>query len=166
MVERKEKLKKKRVHGKTLNDIEEVGIKETWHWLQGGYITKSMEVLIMAAQEQALRSRWFRSRIQKEDISAKCRLRDVEIQTVHHLLAGCTKLSKGPYKRRHDQMGLRVYWELCRKYEISCANNWFEEVPDTVQSSENGQFGIWWDRPIETIVKLEYNRPDVILISQ
>ena len=29
MVERKEKLKKKRVHGKILNDIEEVGIKET-----------------------------------------------------------------------------------------------------------------------------------------
>ena len=63
-------------------------------------------------------------------------------------------------------MGIRVYWELCRKYGISCANNWFEEVPDTVQSSENGQFEIWWDRPIETTVKLERNRPDVILIKR
>ena len=42
MVERKEKLKKKQVHGKIWNDIEEVGTKDTCQWLQGGYITKSM----------------------------------------------------------------------------------------------------------------------------
>ena len=102
MVDRKEKLKKKQVHGKILNDIEEVGTKETGQWLQGRYITKS--------------TRWFRSRIQKEDVSPKCRLCDVEIETVCHLSAGCTNLSKGPYKRRYDQMGLKVYWELCWKY--------------------------------------------------
>ena len=37
---------KKQVHGRILNDIEQVGIKETWQWLQGGSITKSMEDLI------------------------------------------------------------------------------------------------------------------------
>ena len=57
MVETKEKLKEKQVHGKILNDIEEVGTKDTWQWLQGGYITKSMEGFIVAAQEQALRTR-------------------------------------------------------------------------------------------------------------
>ena len=63
-------------------------------------------------------------------------------------------------------MGLRVYWELCRNYGIGCANIWFEEVPDTVQRSEDGQFEIWWDRPIETTIKLEHNRLDVILINR
>ena len=62
-------------------------------------------------------------------------------------------------------MGLRVYWELCQKYEIGCANNLFEEVPNTVQRSENGQIEIWWDRPIETNVKYKHNKPDVILIN-
>ena len=62
-------------------------------------------------------------------------------------------------------MGLRVYWELCQKNGIGCANNWFEEVPDTVQRSEDGQFELWWDRPIETTVKSEHNRPNVILIN-
>ena len=62
-------------------------------------------------------------------------------------------------------MGLRVYWELCQKYGIGCANNWFEEVPETVWRSEDGQFEIWWDRSIETTVKLEHNRPDVMLIN-
>ena len=63
MVKRKDKLMKKQDHGKVLGDIEEVGARETWQWLQGGYITKSMEDFIMAAQKQALRTRWFRSRI-------------------------------------------------------------------------------------------------------
>ena len=77
----------------------------------------------MTAQEQALRTRRFRSRIQKQDVSPNCRLFNVEIETVRHLSAGCTKLSKGSYKRRRDRMGLRVYWKLCQKYGIGCANN-------------------------------------------
>ena len=63
-------------------------------------------------------------------------------------------------------MGLRVYWELCQKYGIGCANNWFEEVPDTVRRSEGGPFEICWDRTMEATVKLEDNRPNVILINR
>jgi len=133
MVERKDKIKNKQIHGRVLGDMEKVGTKETWQWLQSGYLTKSMEGFIMAAQEQALRTRWFRSRIQKEDVSPKCRLCEVEVETVRHLSSGCTKLSKGPYKRRHDRMGLRVYWELCGQYGIGRSEKWYEEVPDTAE---------------------------------
>ena len=164
--EKRAKLKEKRVHGRVLSDMGEVGTKDTWQWLQGGYITKSMEGFIMAAQEQALRTRWFQAKIQKEDVSPKCRLCDGEDETIRHLSAGCSKLSKGPYKRRHDRMGLRVYWELCKKYGVECAEKWFEEVPDTVRRSEDGQFEIWWDRPVETAVKVDHNRPDIIVINR
>ena len=44
-------------------------------------------------------------------MSPKCGLCDEEVQTKRHLSSGCTELSKGPYKRRHDRMGLRVYWD-------------------------------------------------------
>ena len=164
--ERKEKLKGKKVHGKVLGDMNEVGEKETWQWLQGGYITKSMEGFIMAAQEQALRTRWFRAKIQKEDVSPKCRLCDGGDETVRHLAAGCSKLSKGPYKRRHDRMGLKVYWELCRQYGVRTSEKWYDEIPDTVRISEDGQYEVWWDRPIETTVKLDHNRPDVVVINR
>ena len=63
-------------------------------------------------------------------------------------------------------MGLRVYWELCRKYGVKCSDKWFEEVPDTVRKSKDGEFEIWWDRPIETTVKLDHNRPDIIVINR
>ena len=121
----------------------------------------------MEAQEQALQTRWFRSQIQKEDVSPKCCLCDEEVEALRHLSSGCTKLSnKGPYEKRHDRMGLRVYWELCQQNGIACSVNWFEKVSDTVWRSEGGQFEIWWDRPIKTTVKLDHNRPDVILINR
>ena len=63
-------------------------------------------------------------------------------------------------------MGLRVYWELCRKYGICCSEKWLQEVPDTVRKSENGEYEIWWDQPIETTVKLDNNRPDIIVINR
>ena len=120
----------------------------------------------MAAQEQALRTQWFRAKIQKENVSPKCRLCDGEDETVRHLSAGCSKLSKGPYKRRHDHMGLRVYWEVCKQYGVSCGERWYEEVPDTVRRRKDGQVEIWWDRPIETTVKLDHNRPDLVIINR
>ena len=162
---RSEKLMAKKVHGRVLGDMKEVGTKETWKWLKGGYITKNMEGFLLAAQEQALRTRWFRSYIQKEDVSPKCRVCNEELETVRHLSSGCKKLSTGPYKRRHDRMGLRVYWELCKKHSIPCADNWYEELPDIVRKSEDRSFEIWWDRPVETTIKLDHNKPDVILIN-
>ena len=63
-------------------------------------------------------------------------------------------------------MGLRVYWELCNQYGLKCSGKWYEEVPDTVRKREDGQVEIWWDRPIETTIKLDYNRPDIIVINR
>ena len=166
MDERKERLAGKKVHGKILGDMKDVGTKETWQWLKGGYTTKCMEGFIMAAQEQALRTRWFRVTIQKEDVSPKCRLCGIADETVRHLSAGCEKLSSGPYKRRHDRMGLRVYWELCKKNGVGYSDKWFEEVPETVRKREDGKVEIWWDRPIETTIKLDHNRPDVVVINR
>ena len=40
---------------------------------------------------------------------------------------GCDRkaLAEKEYKRRYNRMGLRVYWELCRKNGLKCAEKWF-----------------------------------------
>ena len=90
----------------------------------------------------------------------------VTVESVGHLASGCSGLAQKEYKRRHDKMGLRVYWELCRKYGLKCAGKWFEEVPDEVRSREDGKVEIWWDRSVETTNKLEHNRPDVVVVDR
>ena len=54
----------KPLHGKffsTVNNLAEEGdvdLDRSWQWLKGGYLTKSTESYIMAAQEQALQTKW------------------------------------------------------------------------------------------------------------
>ncbi len=31
-----------------------------------------------------------------------------------------------------------MYWELCRKYGLTCADVWYKEVPDEVRVSKDG----------------------------
>ena len=61
-----------------------------------------------------------RAKIEKEDISEKCRICSKKIEIIMHLVAGCEVLAKEGYKRRHGRVGLKVYWEVCRKYGIDC----------------------------------------------
>ena len=67
-----------------------------------------------------------------------------EVESVEPVACGCSGLAQREYRRRHDHMGLRVYWELCRKYGIKSADVWYKEVPDEVRMSEDGKVEIWW----------------------
>jgi hypothetical protein len=124
--QRKDILKEKKLHGKFLVDVEEVADARSWQWIQGGYLAKSTEAYVFAAQEQALRTRFVRAKIDGEDVDSMCRVCGKEIETVPHLASACGGLAQSQYKTRHDRMGLRVYWELCCKYKIKCADKWYQ----------------------------------------
>ena len=64
-------------------------------------------------------------------------------------------------------MGLRVYWELCRRHGIKCSSEkWYEESPESVRVSECGEYEIWWDRSIATPKRLDQHKPDVVVIDK
>ena len=72
----------------------------------------------------------------------KYRICRKEVESVGHLASGCSGLAQKEYRRRHDQMGLRFYWELCQKYKVNCADVWYKEVPDEVRKSDDGKVEI------------------------
>ena len=89
----------------------------------------------MAAQEQALRTK---SKINGQaDVDPMYRLCGEREETVTHLVGGCGLLAKRQYTRRHDSMGKRVHWELCKKYGIKCANNRYEHTLSSVSNTEH-----------------------------
>ena len=163
--EREERLAAKRMHGKILGEMKEVGTERNWQWVKSGFMSKSVEGFMFAAQEQALRTRWLRANIEKEKINESCRICGKQMETIVHLVASCEVLAKGGYKRRHDKVGLRVYWEMCRKSGIKCTEKWYEEIPDKVRTTEDGMKEIWWDRKVETSEKMDHIRPDVVLLD-
>ena len=63
---------------------------------------------------------------------------------VRHIVSSCGELAKKQYLIRHDKMGFRIHWELCKKYGIQCEDKWYNHVPSSVCSTEDGniEFGI------------------------
>ena len=61
-------------------------------------------------------------------------------------------------------MVLRVYWQLCQKYGVKCANVWYNKVPGDMRVTDNGHMGLWWDRSVETTQKIECYRSDDSLL--
>ena len=172
-LERKEALLGKPLHGKFIADMEKlaeeggVDRERSWQWLNGGFLTKATEGFIMAAQEQALRTKWVRSTIDKvEGEDGKCRICGEWFETVKHVASGCTQLAKKQYMIRHDKMGSRIHWELCKKYGIECPDKWFNHLPSSVCSTNDGSFLIYWDRKIEVGKGLEHNKPDLIVVDK
>ena len=164
--ERKRRLKEKKLHGKFFNQVKEVADQRSWQWLKGGFLDKRTESFVCAAQENVLATRYYCATILKKEVSKKCRKCGKYVETVGHVVSGCKVLAQNEYKRRHDKMGLRVYWEVCGKYGIKRSEKWYEEVPDPVRMSTDENFEIWWDQKVITPTTQEHNRPDMVIIDK
>ena len=135
-------------------------------------MTPSTESYLFAAQEQALGTRSVRSRIYHEvgedgeAISGLCRMCGEKMETVEHIAGGCGLLMKGPGTVRHDRMGSRVHWELCKKYGVKCSDRWYEHKPQTISVSESGDVTIYWDWVWTTPAEVRFYRPDVVVVNR
>ena len=69
-------------------------------------------------------------------------------ETINHILDECSKFAQSEYKRRHDWIGRRIHWEVCRQYNVRVLNKWYEHLPERV--IENEQVKVLWDFNIQT----------------
>ena len=116
--ERKQSWKEKMLHGQFLRQTDEEAGKESWLWLRSTGIKRETESLIMAAQEQAIRTNVIKAKIDKTQEESKCRMCGRVDETVNHVLSECSKMAQTEYKRRHDWVGNRIHWNVGRKYGI------------------------------------------------
>ena len=176
-VKRKERLMAKPLHGRFFQGTDKdangraIAGPRSWDWVKSGYLTKSTEAYLFAAQEQALNTRAVRSRIHREEnedgevVSGLCRVCGEKTETVAHLAGGCGVLMQGPGTVRHDKVGSRVHWELCKKYGVECTERWYEHKPQTISRSVSGDVTIHWARHWVTPRKLKHNCPDVVVVD-
>ena len=142
-LERKTKWKEKTLHGQFLRQTEELADKNQWSWLTDRTLKRETEPLIMTAQEQALRTNLVKATIDKSQEGSKCRMCGKADESISHLLSECSKLSQTEYKRRHDWMGKKKHWEVCRKYGLEANAKWYEHEPQAI--CENEEYKILWD---------------------
>ena len=117
------------MHGEFIQLTTDVAGEESWRWLRNGYLKKEAEGLILAAQEQALRTNSIKHSIDKTSGTPLCRLCGESTETVRHIVSGCKKLAQNEYRKRHDKVALRAHWEVCRKYGIEFTEKWYDHQP-------------------------------------
>ena len=93
----------------------EVQIVQSWVWLQNGDMKRETENLIVAAQNQSIRTNLVKAKISKYQKDTLCRLCKNTDESIDHAVSGYSKLAQKEYKRSHDNLGKIVHWKLARK---------------------------------------------------
>ena len=81
-------------------------------------IKKETENLILAAQEQAIRTNLIKAKIDKTQEDSRCRMGGEVNETIHHLISECSKMEQKEYKNRHEPESVveidtcKVLWDI------------------------------------------------------
>ena len=118
----------------------------------------------MAAQEQAIRTNVIKARIERTQEESKCRMCSRAVETINHMLSECSKMAQNECKKRHNWMGKRIHWDVCKKNKIEVKEKWYEHEPAPV--TENEECKILRDFNVQTDHVIEARRSDMIVIDK
>ena len=108
----------KSLHGEFLKKVEKGGeISESFYWLVLGLLKMPTEVLITAAQDQALAVGAIKHHIYGMSSSYPLHA-DYVPEYIDHLLSGCLSIAATMYKQRHDSVAKIIHWSLSRQFGL------------------------------------------------
>ena len=156
-----EEWQSKPMHGQFLRQTNDLSRDDIWQWLQRWELKKETEGMIMAAQDQALRTTYIQRAINRSNNSPKCKKCYQKDKTINHITSECPALA---HKKRHDTVARALHWNLCKKYQISCSNKWYEYQPQPMTENENAK--LLWNYGITIYRVIPAHRPDLTLVDK
>ena len=117
-------------------------------WFQNRDLKRETESLIVAAQNQSIRTNLVKAKIDKSQGDSLYRVYRKEHKSIDHIVSGCSKLAQKEYKRSHDNLGKIVHWKLASKFNFEAGDEWYEHEPESVL--ENEDYKMLWDFSIQT----------------
>ena len=96
------------MHGQYERNIDRQLISEedTFLWLSKGDLKAETESEIVAAQDQALQTKYYATKLLNTETDRNCRLCQQFDETIDHISA-CPILAKEQYLNRHDRVFMR-----------------------------------------------------------
>ena len=147
--------KKTQLYGRFKRLINNISHEKTWTWLRKGNLERETQSLLIAAQNNAVRTNHIR--IDKTQQDRKCRLYGDRGETINHIISKCCKLAQKEYKTRHDWVDKVIHWEIWQKYKFDYTNKCYMHNPAPVL--ENDSHKLQWDFNIQTDLLIPARRP-------
>ena len=98
----KQKWEEKQLYGHFIWLINNISHQKTWTWIRKGNLKGETESLLIAAQDNSIRTNHIKTRIDKTQRNSKCRLGGDIDETINHIISKCSKLAQKEFKTRHD----------------------------------------------------------------
>lgn len=161
--DKKEKLKQKPLHGQLFRMLDRpfVDKEASMQWLSSAGLKAETESLILAAQDQALNTRYHQKKFLKMDVDSKCRLCQGAEEHVNHIIAGCPILAPVEYLHRHNKVASYLHWTILKDLGAEVTEHWYEHAPQKVTNVQDTV--IMWDMAIYTDRTMAANRPDIVV---
>ena len=118
----------------------------------------------MAAQDQALQTKYSATKILNTETDSKCRLCQQFDETIDPIISACPILAKEQYIKRYDRVCAQLDFNICKETELQLdKKHWYEHVPKSVETSQGGKVTILWNKQIQTDRTISNNKPDIII---
>ena len=119
---RKQKWKEKNCYGRFKRLINNISQEKIRSWSRKGNFKRETESLLIAEQNNAIRTNHIKARIDLTLQNSKCRLCDDWDETINHIsIRECSKLAQ-KYKTRHYWVGNVIPWKMCKKFKFDHTN--------------------------------------------
>jgi hypothetical protein len=133
-------------------------------WLSSGDLKRETDSEIIAAQDQALQTKYHATeKLQTETIAKQFD------ETVEHIILACPVLAKEQYIKRHDRVCGQLHFNKREEIRVRVKldnKHWYGHVPKSVETSHEGTVTIFWNRQVRTDGTIPINKPDIIIHDQ
>jgi hypothetical protein len=98
--------------------------EQACQWLKFRDIKGETGSTIVAAQDQATSTNYFKNKILNEGSDTKCRLCKQHKETMDHITLGCPILAKKVYIMRHNKVCAHLHYSICSALGIKMTGKW------------------------------------------
>lgn len=157
--------KSKAMHGQFVTEILDnnahIDKENTVKWLTRSDVKGETESLIIAAQDQAINTKYHSRRILGQNVDSKCRICRESEETIYHVMSACPVLAQREYISRHDRVAKALHHKICQNHNIEVTRKWYEHDPPQVINKDH--VTILWNQPVRTDRTILANKPDIII---
>jgi len=80
-----------------------------------GDLKAETESEIVVAQDQALNTKYYATKILHTEKDSKCRLCQQHHETIDHIISACPILAKEQYVKRHEKFSAQIHFNICKE---------------------------------------------------
>ena len=115
-VTRKQKWEEKQHYGLLKRLTSDIPREKNLTWLRKRNLKRETESLLIAAQNNAIKTNHIKAKIDKTQQNSRCWLCGDRDETINHKISECSKLAQKEYETRYDWVGKVIHWDLSKEF--------------------------------------------------